>query len=88
LKYTYKILTNKYDSRVNLYLEKQQDSIIRGHSLKLANNRYHYDLRKFSFAPKIVNVWNSLPEIVISADTITDTFKRRLGKFWQHQDIL
>ena len=23
----YKILTNKYDSRVNLYLEKQQDSI-------------------------------------------------------------
>ena len=78
----YKILTNKYDSRVNLYLEKQQ-------CLKLAkcNNRYHYDLRKFSFAPRIVNVWNSLPEIIISADT-TDTFKRRLDKFWQHQDIL
>ena len=83
----YKILTNKYDSRVNLYLEKQQDSITRGHSLKLAHNRYHYDLRKFSFAPRIVNVWNSLPVIVISADT-TDTFKRRLDKFWQHQDIL
>jgi len=48
---------------------------------------YHYDLRKFSFAPRIVNVWNSLPEIVISADK-TDTFKRRLDKFWQHQDIL
>ena len=28
-----------------------------------------------------------MPEIVISADT-TDTFKRRLDKFWQHQDIL
>ena len=81
----YKILTNKYDSRVNLYLEKQQDTITRGHSLKLANN--HYDLRKFSFAPRIVNVWNSLPEIVISADT-TVIFKRRLDKFWQHQDIL
>jgi len=25
----YKIMTNKYDSRVNLYLEKQQDSITR-----------------------------------------------------------
>ena len=37
----------------------------------------------------IVNVWNSLPEIglVVSAAT-TDTFKRRLDKFWQHQDIL
>ena len=33
-----------------------------------------------------------MPEIVISADTrltsTTDTFKRRLDKFWQHQDIL
>ena len=49
----YKILTNKYDSRVNLYLEKQQDSITRGHSLKLVNNKI-YDLRKFSFASRIV----------------------------------
>ena len=30
----YKILTNKYDSGVNLYLEQQQDNITRGHSLK------------------------------------------------------
>jgi len=88
-----KILTNKYDSRVNLYLEKQQDRpITRGHSLKSVNNRYHYDLRKFSFAPRIVYVscmeqLAKLPEIVISADT-TYTFKRRLDKFWQHQDIL
>jgi len=51
-------------------MEKQQDSITRVHSLKLVNNRYHYDF----FAPSIVNVWNSLPEIVISADT-TDAFK-------------
>jgi len=30
-----------------------------------------------------------LPEIVISADRpTTDTFKIRLDKFWQHQDIL
>jgi len=72
---------------MNLYLEKQQDSITRGHSLKLVNNRYHYDLRKFSFVPRIVNVWNSLPEIVISADRpTTDIFERRLDKFWQHQD--
>jgi len=32
-------------------------SITRGHNLKLANNRYHYDLRKLSFGPRIVNVW-------------------------------
>jgi len=81
----YKLLTNKYDSRVKFYLEKQQDSITRGHSLKLVNTRYHCNLRNF-FAPKIVNVWNSLPEIVIA--NTTDTFKRRLDKFWQHNMII
>ena len=49
----YKILTNKYDNRVNLNLEKQQDSITRSHSLKIVNNRYHYDLRNFSFHPEL-----------------------------------
>ena len=39
---------------LDLYLEKQQDNITRGHSLKLVNNRYHYDLRKFSFVPRIL----------------------------------
>ena len=34
----YKIWTNKYDSGVNLYLEKQQGNITRGHSLKLVNH--------------------------------------------------
>jgi len=38
----YKILTNKYDSRVNLYLKKQQYTG-RGHSLKLVNKRCHND---------------------------------------------
>ena len=54
---------DKYDSRVNLYLEKQQDSITRGHSLKLANDRYHYDLRTFYFAPRIVNVWKQAQQL-------------------------
>ena len=34
---------------------------------------YHYDLRKFSFAHRIVNVWNSFPEIVYISRY--DTFK-------------
>jgi len=31
-----------------------------------------------------VNMWNSLPNWVISANT-TNTFKNRLDKFWQNQ---
>jgi len=70
----YKILTNKYDSNVNLNLQQSQNGITRGHNLKLVNSRCHYDLRKYSFTARIVNTWNSLPKSVISAGTI-DTFK-------------
>ena len=40
------------------------------------------DLRKFIFT-----VWNSLPNHVVSADTI-NTFKNRLDKFWSDQEVL
>ena len=55
----YKILTDKYDNNVNIHLERQKDSITRGHSLKLVHPRCHYDLRKYSFTVRIVNLWNS-----------------------------
>jgi len=45
----YKILNNKYDSCVNLYLEQLHNTTTGGHDLKLVNYRCHYDLRKYSF---------------------------------------
>jgi len=55
--------------------------------LKLVHPRCHYDLRKYSFTVRIVNLWNSLPENVISANTV-DTFKNRLDKFWSEQELV
>jgi len=34
-----------------------------------------------------VNVWNSLSNKVVEADTV-DTFKRRLDKFWADQNVI
>ena len=45
----------------------------------------HYDLRKYSFTVRIVNLWNSLPENVVSA---VNTFKNRLDKFWSDQELV
>ena len=33
------------------------------------------------------NIWNSVPNYVVLSDTV-NTFKSRLDKFWQHQDII
>jgi len=42
---------------------------------------------KFYFTNRVVNAWNSLPDRVVLSETI-NTFKSRLGKFWQHQDMI
>ena len=47
----------------------------------------HYNIRKYSFCARVVNMWNSLPNDVVEADTV-NTFKNRLDKHWYNQDVL
>ena len=72
---------------VNLHLELHQDNITRGHSLKLVNSRCHYDLRKFPFSVRIVNISNNLPASVNSANNV-NTFKNRPDKFWTNEELM
>ena len=46
----------------------------------------HYDMRKFSFYSRIIPIWNSFPDYVVAFPTI-NTFKARLDKFWENQDV-
>jgi len=83
----YKILTGKYDAAVTPQINREYSSITRGNDLRLQKSRSKYDLRKHYFTNRVVNFWNSLPNHVVLADT-TNTFKSKLDKFWQHQDIV
>jgi len=49
----------------------------------------HYDLKKLNFTNRVTPVWNSLPNYVISADTI-NAFNNRLhvDTFWSDQGVL
>jgi len=44
------------------------NKVTTGNDFRLSKYRNHYDLRKFSFANKIVNIWNSLPNAVVDVD--------------------
>ena len=60
------------------------------HIKKLVVKRCHYDVRKYSFASfciRVVNIWNSLPNEVISATSV-NSFKNRLDLFWADQEVL
>jgi len=66
---------------------KKKTYVTRGNDLRLKKFRVKYDLRKYSFSVRVVNVWYSLPNWVVSANT-TDTFKAQLDKFWHNQYIV
>ena len=76
----YKILTDMTTINVNLHLKRQKESIT-------STTQDVTGLRKYSFTVRIVNLWNSLSENVISANTV-DTFKNRLDKFWSEQELV
>ena len=82
----YKILNYKYDARVVPILCKNVSTRTRGNSLKLNVERSKYNLRKFSFTPRIVNIWNSLPDCVVTADSV-NVFKNELDKFWINKEV-
>ena len=47
----------------------------------------HYNIRKYSFCSRVINIWNSLPDNVVEADSI-NSIKSRLDKYWTNQDVI
>jgi len=52
----------------------------RGHSLKLIKPRCHLNVRKYSFAHRVIDFWNSLEENRLQLHVING-FKGRIDKF-------
>jgi len=86
---TYKLLSGKYDRSATPTLPVAGAAVTRGHNLTLHKFGARYDLRKYYFTNRVVNIWNSLLLVinVISADTV-NCFKSRLDNFWKNQDII
>ena len=87
----FKILKGIYDPscvpQFDLVQLSEENISTRGNNYKLIQRLCHYDLRKLSFSNRVIPIWNSLPNYVVSADTI-NTFNNRLDKFWSYQEVL
>ena len=59
----------------------------RGHSLKLSTQRSRLELRRNSFAVRVVKPWNSLSEEVVTSTSVR-MFEARLDKMWNNQPIM
>jgi hypothetical protein len=82
----YKIVTGLYDIEAAAQLPKNNYTNTRGNSFKLSKHHAHYDLRKYSFTHRVVDIWNSLSEHVLSAPSL-NIFKNRLDTSWVNQEL-
>ena len=67
----YKILNGKLDTELSNVFKLNSNSCTRGHAFKLYKPQCNLDSRKYYFTNRIVNLWNSLPENVVSAGTVS-----------------
>jgi len=84
---TYKLLLGKYDSQVALKLPLylSDDHHMRRNSRKLLVMSLWF--KKIFFSNRIINIWNSLTDSVVMADTVNQ-FKHRLDKYWENYNFV
>ena len=75
------IIYNIYDSRAINFLSKSYFSTTRGHNFKLFVQHANFNIRKWFFSIRIVDIWNRLPPSVVNAPNVI-CFKKRLNKYW------
>jgi len=68
-----------FDDDVNV-LTVAENFKTRGHSMKLMKYHCSIDVTKYYFSNHIVHTWNSLPNDIVSAPSVS-SFKSRLLKF-------
>jgi len=80
-------LFGKYDDQVTPSLLMSQSTRTRGTTLKLETVRARFDRRKYSFNDRVVCIWNSLPQDIVTSVSI-NIFKMKLDSFWCCEPLL
>jgi V8-like Glu-specific endopeptidase len=84
---TFKIINGIYDRDVtDGLLDLDQNTRTRGNDKKLKKKYSKLNILKFSFTNRIVDIWNSLPNEVITAKTVNN-FEINLDKYWEAQEF-
>ena len=76
----FKILNGYENIDSNFFFEMKESKITRGHNFTLVKKQSRWDVRKFSFSQRTINVWNTLSEECVHASSV-NMFKNRIDKY-------
>ena len=78
---TFKLLTGKENVDHEIFFNHSTTNL-RGHSLKLSKSQCNKLCRRRFFSQRVIDVWNSLSEFMVSAPS-TNIFKNRVDNNWR-----
>lgn len=78
----FKIIHGYENVQANIFFQNRIYQGLRGHSHMLEQNRSRYNVRKYFFSNRIICLWNSLPQHVVSAPSV-NTFKKYYDDFYK-----
>ena len=79
---TYKILTGKDKLERDFFFKLANNTVTRGHNLKLKKSNCRLDIRKYSFSYRVVDEWNRLPSEIVNSKNL-DQFKQRIDEYYK-----
>ena len=92
--FLYKLLNGKFLLDWNQYF-KLKTSVTRGHKVTLRKPPFKKDIRKHFFTNRVIDLWNSLPQHVVLAPTVsvfkellkTNSIKKGIKSFIRGEDF-
>ena len=79
----HKIINDAVNVEKELFVN-HQESVTRGHNLKLRKKKATKLPRIRAFSNRAINDWNELPSEVVNAPS-TQSFKAEVDRHWQYQ---
>ena len=79
---TFKLLTGKENVDYEILFNRSTNHL-RGHSFKLSKSQCNKLCRRRFFSQRVIDIWNSLSEFMVSAPS-TNTFKKRIDNNWKN----
>ena len=76
---TYKMLTGRENINASVFIKRPTCASLRGNSMKLYKPGFKKTCRQNFFSQRVVDDWNSLPDEIVTAESL-NSFKKRLNE--------
>ena len=71
----YQMLHGLVDVDTSFFISPTVYTSTRGHNVNLTKEHFHKNVRSYTFSTRVINNWNSLPDYIVKANSLSSLKK-------------